>query len=165
LREGAPAEPPPESLLSARDVAEVLARIGPEEAPEVFRLLATSSEAEERFRAAGHLARCRPPARATNLAVLRHLLGDAEAKVRLEAAVSLVLLDQPEAWPPLLAALRPGDKALTFVLQALDRVSDGKKLLPARAALEEVVRSVSGSSVQETARELLRRIHPPKENE
>jgi len=75
-----------------------------------------------------------------NLPILRNLLADPAAEVRISAAVSLLILGQEDVSKPILAWLEsPNSRESWPTARELCRVQDAKKLQFARKALQQLV--------------------------
>lgn len=112
-----------EDLLTPQQILEAVRQIGPAAAQQFYRALAGASQAADRAEAAVGLADGMAGERARNLAILRNLLGDPAADVRLRARVSLLLLAEPGMDTWLRDRLRTGeDRERGDVLGQLGRL-------------------------------------------
>ena len=89
-----------EPLLTPALILESVRKIGPQVAQDFYRALAGERDVEGRLEAAQQLAAGTGPQRERNLPILKNLLSDENASVRLVAAVSLILLDQETGRAP-----------------------------------------------------------------
>ena len=128
-----------ERLLNARTILDAIARIGPEASQDFYRMLAAEADRDAREEAACRLGEV-PAAKAQNEPILRNLLAETDQAVRMAAAVSLLLLGETDVRKPILDWLRasttwPHNDA---IVRQLDRVKEGRLLVFARAAIENL---------------------------
>ena len=127
-----------EELLTPDLILEAVRKIGPAAAQQFYRALAAGSEAADRAEAAVGLADDTAADRASNLTILRNLLGDAAPEVRIRAGVSLVCLGEPGADVSLRERLQAGDDSeRSMILAQLDRLS-GPQLEPFRKDIQAI---------------------------
>lgn len=156
------AEPKPidprrnEDLLKPSHILEAVGKIGPMAAQEFYRAIAGEKEADARREAAIHLAEGGPDDMEKNLPILRSMVGDRDAYVRINSAVSLLIVNEDEKTIPiLLEALQiDGTDLQLSAVKQLDRVEDPKKLLPFRKRLHEISRMPRGRYSDRPAKHL-----------
>jgi HEAT repeat protein len=139
-----------EALLSPRDILDAVAKIGPAASQQFYRALAGERDSKGRREAAARLAECAQQDAGKNVPILRNLLADTDVDVRISAAVSLLLLEQDAARPPVLDWLERGErweKACT--LRELRRVSDRSLLDFAHSV---ILRCASDTTLDDDAR-------------
>jgi HEAT repeat protein len=125
-----------EELLSPRIILDAVAAIGPATAQEFYRTLAGEKGTEARAEAAARLAECGPTDAGKNVVILKNLLADRDAIVRVPAAVSLLILRQETGQPSILEWLERGERWERLrTVRELRRVSDPALLAFARSAL------------------------------
>jgi HEAT repeat protein len=158
--------PPPvdprrnEPLLSTSTVLDAVRKIGPEFSQAFYRQLAGEKDTSARREAAERLAEAGAEDRADNLRILRSLLADQQAHVQMAAAVSLLILDQREVQPRILAWLQSSEpwQRSQMALQ-LQRVSDGRRLAFARDVIRKASRdALIDATLRERFVQLLSRI-------
>jgi HEAT repeat protein/tetratricopeptide (TPR) repeat protein len=126
-----------EDLLEPGHILEALRKIGPAVSQEFYRTLAAQDDAEARREAAVHLAEAAPQDAPGNVLVLTNLLADADARVRMRAAVSLLLLGQDRARQPVVEWLdSPNEWERSRTLEQLLRVHDPAQLTFVRTRVE-----------------------------
>ena len=145
-----------EELLRPRHVLDAVGRIGPAAAQGFYRALAGEKDAEGRCEAAIHLAEGGKDDLQKNLPILRNLLADPEAAVRIRAAVSLLILGQELAQRPILEWLAsPNDWEKLHTLKQLQRVRDASLLQFARRPIETIARDPTANRyAREAARQI-----------
>ena len=150
-----------EPLLEARTILEAVGRIGPEASQDFYRKLAAETDREARAVAAGWLGEV-PAAKAQNEPILRNLLADADERVRMAAAVSLLMLGETDVREPILAWLKSAEKRPPRAMVGqLARVKEGRLLVFALAALRKLAEdddSSAWSDYATTPAKLLQRI-------
>ncbi len=129
----APADPRMRQL-EARHIQEAVAAIGPSHCQAFFRALARDQEGHLRRAAAQGLGASDPLEREASLAVLRTLLTDGNAVVRMAAAVSLVNFEVPQGCQLLRRQI--GEASAPYALDELERVKDPSHLGCIRTQLE-----------------------------
>ncbi len=128
-----------ERLLSPRMILDAVAKIGPAASQTFYRRLAAEADTEARREAAVRLAEGSDDGRARNLPILRNLLGDSDTSVRAASAVSLLLLGEKDVQKQIVAWLKSADRGEQHTtLDQLGRVEDGRSLIFAREALQEL---------------------------
>lgn len=149
-----------EELLSPELILQAVAAIGPARAQEFYRGLAGLKDAAGRVEAAVRLAEGSAAELPANLPVLKSLLADPGQEVRLEAAVSLLILGESVAEPPVLEWLERGDRwQKVRTVRALQRVPDGVRLAFARRPLEAIAADAAADEqLRKQASALLERI-------
>ena len=125
--------------MNARTILDAIARIGSEASQDFYRKLAAEADRDAREEAACRLGEV-PAAKAQNEPILRNLLAETDQGVRMAAAVSLLLLGETDVRKPILDWLQasttwPHNDA---IVRQLDRVKEGRLLVFARAAIEQL---------------------------
>lgn len=141
-----------EHLLASKDVFEAVRKIGPAAAQDFYRVLAADRDHEARAEAAVQLAECDAGDREKNVMILRNLLADADERVRLRAAVSLLLLGQDVAQRPILEWLAGTNEwRLRQLLEQLARVPKPATLQFVRERLKAIAADTAFRSETRTA--------------
>jgi HEAT repeat protein len=136
------AEPKPirprqnEPLLKPDTILQAVRKIGPESSQEFYRTLAAEDDTQARQEAATQLAKGDEQNVEENRPILRNLLADPDTGVRMTAAVSLLLLGETGPQKQILVWLGGTEPYPKYqMVEQLERIQDGKKLIFARDSL------------------------------
>jgi hypothetical protein len=128
-----------ERLLEPATILQAVRKIGPELSQALYWKMAGEDNADARREASRRLAEGRPEDAAQSIPILRNLLADEDQSVRMEAAVSLLILGQNDVQKQILDWLRSADRwQPRQIALLLDRVEDGTRLTFARENIEKV---------------------------
>jgi HEAT repeat protein/predicted negative regulator of RcsB-dependent stress response len=146
-----------EELLAPKHILEAVRKIGPVVSQEFYRALAGTGDTTAREEAAERLAEGGQDDIARNLPILRNLLADAAENVRMAAAVSLLIMGQKEAQPPILEWLDAAQAwQRSAILDQLKRVDDAAQLAFAHPKIAAIAADTAESDdLRQLARALL----------
>ena len=145
-----------EELLAPRHILDAARKIGPAASQEFYRSLAGEKDVEGRLEAAARLAEGGESETERNLVILRNLLADTEVRVRISAAVSLLILGQDVVQRQLLEWLGSASQwEQRFALEQLARVKEPARL---RFALSRIEAIAKDQTVRRETRRAAQRI-------
>lgn len=133
-----------EELLMPRHILEAVGKVGPELSQEFYRALTSSKDASARQTAATQLAAGPPADRDTNVAILKSLLTDNVARIRVIAAVGLLQLNDNSGQSVILDSLNSKNSwQLRNTLSQLARITDPNQLSFCRGRIESIAKDAT----------------------
>ena len=149
-----------EVTWDAQAILDAVRAIGPALSQKFYREMASDSSIRSRMEAAQRMADCDSADAKLNEPRLRMLLTDKEELVRMEAAVSLLVLGHHDVEPSIIAWIESEKSYERYsITWRLDRVKDAGKLAFARASLERLVDDPSETgNCRDSVRWLLKRM-------